>query len=369
MTRRVVIVQERLTQYRVPFFERLRKDLQKHDVQLDLVHGQGDEAARSRRDMGYLPWANRVMNREIRASGKVLVWQPVWGHVRGADLIVVEQASKLLVNYPFLASQLAQRQRIALWGHGMNLEANVTGLSRIGELLKRKYSQVPHWWFAYTRGVAQSVIQLGYPPSRITVVQNAMDTSEMQGTDVDRDPMRGVFVGGLYKQKRLDLLIETADRITSACPDFTLCIVGDGPERPRIEASTQTRPHLRYLGPLFGQEKARVVAGAAILLVPAAVGLVVLDSFATATPIVTGRGLGHGPEFEYLQDGMNSRVTAPDVDALSSAAIELLTNSILSRRLQDGCARAAKEYTLERMVTNFTEGVLAALQAPPWRKP
>ena len=89
-----------------PVYERARVLLAQRGVDLEVYVGDptGSRIAHSR-DFATLPWFVPVPNRILRVLGKELWWQPVLGHVRGADLVVVEQASSRLVNYVLLGWQ------------------------------------------------------------------------------------------------------------------------------------------------------------------------------------------------------------------------------------------------------------------------
>ena len=188
----VVVLQKSLPHHRCAFFDGLRSALGEHDVDLRLLYGaprRGDEAMR--RDRGELLWAERLDTRSLRVGGRSLVWQPALSRLADADLVIVEQAAKLLVNYPLLTSQLAGTRRVGFWGHGANLQR--IGARRGTEALKRSASRLPHWWFAYTEGARARVEAMGYPVERITVVQNAVDAvalrrwrSELRDDDVVR---------------------------------------------------------------------------------------------------------------------------------------------------------------------------------------
>ncbi|MFZ2015352.1 MAG: nucleotidyltransferase family protein, partial [Nocardioides sp.] len=171
---RVVVVQEILTAYRVPFWKRLRDRLEAKGVELVLVHGfpEGDRASRS--DQGALEWALTTDNRHLRVlPGRTpLVWQPLpRSVVRRADVVVVEQANRQLVNYRLLLrAALRGRPRVVFWGHGGNLRASGP-LAGLEERFKGSVSRRAHWWLAYTEGSADRVAALGFPRERVTVVQ------------------------------------------------------------------------------------------------------------------------------------------------------------------------------------------------------
>lgn len=379
MSVRVLIAAKSLPRYRVPFFERLRSRLAEDGIEFVLVFGDGTPGEASRRDGSQVPWGRRRRNRVLVIGDRELVWQPCLADVRGADLVVVEQASRLLLNYVLLAQQAAGLGRVAFWGHGANLHRQRA--SAAGEWVKRRISRLPHWWFAYSEGSKERVELLGYPAERITVVQNAHDTEQLAAavaavTDVEMRRYRaaqqlgdgpiGVFLGSLAREKRLDFLLDASARMAAVRPDFRLVVAGDGEARDRVLTATRELPWVRYLGRVDDlASRALLLSVADALLVPGPVGLVAVDSFAAEAPLVTTAVDGHGPEIEYVLDGTNG-VIAPspeDADAYAERALEVMVGERLRDRLVRGCREAARTYTLGAMVERFATGVHAALEA------
>lgn len=361
--RRAVIVQEMLPYYRVELLERLRRSLAAEGVDLDLVHGQAAGARALRRDEATVPWATVVRNRSVgRPGGPTVVWQPALSVVRGADLVVVEHANRQLLNYVLLAGTGARRRpRLALWGHGGNLQSGHPG--GVAERFKRWTARLPDWWFAYTEGSAERVVNAGFPRERITVVQNATDTSGYTAAErVPRGAADAVFVGGLHQHKRVELLLTAGRRLATIVPGFRLTVAGDGPLRGSVEAAAG-EGWLRYVGPVFGADKTRLFSSASVLLMPGLVGLAALDSFAAGTPLVTVDGRFHSPEFEYLIDGVNAVVLPVGTSAhrYADAVAGLLSDPVTLNNLRAGCRVAADSYTLETMVDRYAEGVCRAL--------
>lgn len=372
--RRVVIIYRFLPQYRVPFYEGLREVLRSEGVELTLVHGDGDETDRAKSDLVSLPWASAVPNRIINVLGTKLYWQPVLGYVRGADLVVVEQASRLLANYLLLAAQAFGGPKIAFWGHGRNFQARDG--HRVAEGIKRVVSTRAAWWFAYNERSAAVVTGLGYPRERVTVVQNAIDTTGLRraviavGEDQRDRLLRGLglmgrrlglYVGGLYEDKHLPFLVESAARIRCRVPDFELIIAGDGPDKQIVLDASSRYSWIRYVGPTFGHKKAELLATAHILMMPGAVGLAVLDAFAAGIPIATTDVEVHGPEIEYLVPGWNSIVAPHDVERYADSVAECLFQPDKLAALGRAALASSDQYTIENMVGNFSTGILEAL--------
>jgi glycosyltransferase involved in cell wall biosynthesis len=201
------------------------------------------------------------------------------------------------------------------------------------------------------------------------VVQNAVDTSGLAEVDIPKRTGRCIYVGSLYESKRLPFLLEAADSIAANVPHFELIVVGDGPLRPWLQSEAEIRPWLHQEGPSHGVQRDRLFASSELTLVPGSVGLVVVDSFAARAPLVTVHEALHGPEIEYLQEGVNGRVIEfESVENYAGAVTQLLVDRALREKLADGCARSSKKYTVEAMATNFASGIVAALDMPGARR-
>lgn len=365
---KVVIVQRRLTHYRVPFFLQLRAALREHEVDLKLLVGEANARERQKRDEGFLDWAQAVPTRYW--LGGRLCWQSYQPQLEGAQLVILTQENALLANQLLLAKR--NPFKLAFWGHGANFQS--AGRKTIREMYKRWTTRRVAWWFAYTASSAAKVLAAGFPSGRITVVNNALDTAEIREhrRRIDDEEVAafqrqvgsariGLYVGSLYKEKRLDFLISAAESIRQKIPDFNLLLIGDGELREELSRSLARLPWVRLLGPKFGREKIVALRAANVLLNPGAVGLVMLDSICSELPLVTTDCKIHGPEISYLRQWSNGVMTENRVDAFADAVVHVLNDPDLQARMRYECSVDAKKYTMEQMVERFTLGVLAAL--------
>ena len=376
VARTVTIVVTDITRYRIPFYEGLTQYLAQRGVTLRVIQGGEDD---ERRDKIRLPSARQVPTRVLRLGRHRLRWQPAYPLVRGDDLVIVSQQSGQLLNYLLLARQFLGRQRVAYWGHGRNFQR--ASASRLGETLKRWTSRRVHWWFAYNQLSARIVAQLPYPTSRITDVQNAIDTRALERCRAGLDPDRisevlhqhglkgvnlAVYAGGLYQEKRIPLLLEAATRVRESIPDFELVVIGAGRQQALVEAAAAEHDWLRYLGPVFDDEKVPWFAAAKLMLLPGLVGLAILDSFALRTPMITLADSEHSPEIDYLVNDQNGVLVPAGAGAeeYASEVVRLLDDEDARSRLVQGCQASAERYTIEEMVQRFGSGILRALEAP-----
>jgi glycosyltransferase involved in cell wall biosynthesis len=292
--------------------------------------------------------------------------------VKDADLVVVNEGGRFLLNYLLL---LKQKSRLAFWGHGGNLDSDA---SPVAEAVKARMYRLPHWWFAYTEGSRQRVEKTGFPRSRITVVQNAASTEELrrmvgEASQDDRTALRnelglgegpvGLYLGSLYAAKRVEFLIEACEQVVAARPDFRLVIAGDGPDRERLSALVEGRTHVHMVGRVDGRMKAGLLSISSMLLLPGAIGLSVTDGFAAGIPTVTVADAWHRPEYEYITSGLNGHVVRPNASPreYGDAILRLLNDSEYGRLLARGAAESADRYTLAAMVDRFAAGIELAL--------
>ena len=381
----VVIIQKSIPTYRVPFFSLLRQKLTERGIELMLVCGDPVGEDKFKSDPGKVDWAHYRPHRRLRVGSRELIWQPVLDLAEGADLVIVEQASKLMVNYVLLALQFRPTSpAVALWGHGANLQRHTA--SRIGEAVKVLVSRRARWWFAYTEGTRQLLVARGIPNSRITVVQNSTDTVGLRramASIVDDELRRyraswkstpgrtAVFIGGLYAEKRLRFMVEACSIVAEQLPHFRLLIAGDGPDRAVIEELANTHGFVKFLGRVDGREKDALLRIADCIVMPGLVGLAIVDSFAAEAPLITTNMPYHSPEIDYLEDGVNGILVhdAYNPEEFAKAVQDVLSDERLSARLRNGCRIAADRYTNEEMVRRYADGIELALKASGTKPP
>ena len=377
---RVVIFYKSIAQYRRPFYELLRKRLAEDGIALEVVYGAPVSYEVARRDRIDLEWGHKTRTRAIRVAGRELYWQQGLSRVRRGDLVVVEQAGKLLLNYVLFALQQAGFIKLALWGHGRTVRARRP--SSIGGASKNFISRRVSWWFAYNERSAAFVTALGYPDDRITRLQNSIDTRALSATAAAVTPegldelrrslgLTGehicIFVGAMYEDKRLPFLLEACLAVRESVADFEMIFIGDGPASTVVREAVAHHDWIHYVGAQFGDDRVPYLLLAKLVLMPGLVGLAVLDAITLAVPMVTTAVTWHSPEFEYLVDGVNGCVI-DDTEhprIFAAAVVDLLMDEGKRETLREGCRRTRDRYSIEEMTERFADGVRRALGVTP----
>ena len=370
---RILVVQRHLTHYRLPFFEALRKTLAERGCELALAYGDGTPEEAAKQDEGELAWGDRLPVTRYYAGGHVC-WQPFREQLARADMVVMTAENKLVYNLYVQAFE--RRARVALWGHGANLQGDRNSLR---ERFKRRVALRADWWLAYTEYSRPLILQCGFPQDRITVLNNAVDTNDMSDMRARVTPERtealraqwglgpgpvGIFLGSIYSEKRIEFMLDAASRVHEQEPGFQFVIVGAGVQHGLVEAFCRDKPWAHYAGLLKDQQKVDALVLSSVMLNPGLVGLGILDSFVCGVPMLTTDCGLHSPEIAYLAHGRNGLMTPNRIDDYVAAVVKLLRDPAQHAALVQGCRASAEQYTVENMALNFADGVQACLSAP-----
>jgi glycosyltransferase involved in cell wall biosynthesis len=137
-----------------------------------------------------------------------------------------------------------------------------------------------------------------------------------------------IAVARLTAQKRIHLAIETTAFLASCGHDLPLTVVGDGPERERLERQVQRlgiTAFVRFAGQVAPAEVTDYLARADLMLFPAqgeGFGLAAAEALMVGVPVVAcwdGGGL-----LDVVPETGAGRLTLPSAEALSDATLDLL---------------------------------------------
>jgi colanic acid/amylovoran biosynthesis glycosyltransferase len=173
-------------------------------------------------------------------------------------------------------------------------------------------------------------------------------------------PLRVVHVARLTPVKGQAVLLDAVALLAARGVAVELTVVGDGPERARLEARAAGLP-VRFLGALGEPEVARAYAGADAFA---------LSSLYEGLPVVLLEAMSHGLAVvapavaaipEVVRDGVDGLLVAPArPDALAGALERLAADAELRERLGAAArARVADAFDAERAL----DGVADALRA------
>jgi len=217
------------------------------------------------------------------------------------------------------------------------------------ELLKALRS----WWtrradrvIVPSRYLARWVESWGVPKDRLVVIYNAVELVDgVEPLPVPlKTPVKAITVGRLVPWKRVDGLIEALREI----PELGLVIVGDGPERPRLERIVQElciSDRVYFAGQRSKTETLSLMAACDFFVLNSTYEghpHAVLEAMALGLPVVA-TAVGGTPE--VVRDGETGVLVPGRYGALGASLSALARDPALRRRL----GRAARQWIGERL--------------------
>jgi glycosyltransferase involved in cell wall biosynthesis len=209
-----------------------------------------------------------------------------------------------------------------------------------------------------TSAKQEIVERLGIPADRVTVSPPGVEARFSPGGERSEVPLV-VAVGRLVPVKRFDLLIEALVAAKRHHPELTARIVGEGYERPSLEALIAARGASSWIElPGFIDDDRLVDLYRRAWLVASSSlregwGMTVTEAGACGTPSVASRISGHR---DAVVDG-GSGLLFSDRDELVAALDAALTDEVLRKRLGIGAAEHAARFSWDATA----RGTLAVL--------
>lgn len=198
---------------------------------------------------------------------------------------------------------------------------------------------------------------VGVRAERVHTVHNGVGADWLPGIRPDAAPdgarpVRVTWLGVMQPVKRVPDLVRALARV----PGTELELVGDGPERGRIEAavaSSGVHDRVRFAG--YRDDPAPYLRDADVFVMPSAAEacpMALLQAMASRVPVIASR-VGGVPEI--VRDGRDGLLVPPgSVDDLADALRRLTTDAGLRRRLgAAGQERVASRFRLEQSVQSL----------------
>ncbi len=229
-------------------------------------------------------------------------------------------------------------------------------VTRVGRRFRQLYDAYPSrlTLIALTEFARDQMTADGYSAKQIVVKPNSVPDHGVGSPVRDR---RVLFVGRLSAEKGVDFLIELARSV-----DATFEIIGDGPERERLQARAPA--NVVFRGRLAHEEVIERIKSAAVVAVPSrwfeGFPMIVLEAFSIGTPVIASR---IGSLGEVIEDGISGLTR--DVghhESWKNAIQLLLEDRHLATTLGQGARLAfEEEYTdqhnLERLMGIYSHAI------------
>ncbi len=289
---KVVILQKRIKEYRVPLFDGIGElyDTTVVGIQDPLI--QGEHYSVLRLNHKYWPISlDYIWDKSLRRQ------------LKKAD-VIVKFTDLRTVNH-FLLKAVAPKAKQIMFGIGVSAsyDEHYDAADQSKKYLKMiAESDAAMFYYEYPK---TKYVKQGADPNKLFVLNNTVFVPK---TTLNRKPENLLFIGELYRQKGIDVLIEqyaSAFRENPFVPK--LLIVGDGAERAALEKSVQEKSlneKIIFMGKITDDERLQQIFETAIVTIsPKQAGLSVLKSMAYGVPFVTLKNAITGGEIFNIING------------------------------------------------------------------
>lgn len=229
-------------------------------------------------------------------------------------------------------------------------------------ILQKLISMIVDRYIAVSGGVAEKLGRLIFSHDKIRVVKNGISIENFPCTKSNtlrellkdnKDMPIVLTVARLDKQKGHEYLIEAASMV----PEAVFALVGDGPERGKLETYVKEmnlEKRLVFLG--YREDIQEILSGCDLFVLPSlyeGLPLAILEAMAAGKPVIASDINGTD---EIINDGKTGILVPPaDPNAIAEAIRRVLSDPSLARNLAaSGKERAYSEFSSKKMVEGVT---------------
>ena len=323
---KVVIAQEAIPGYRIPIFQKLA-NTPLIDLEVVATFPHHSRA----KGLSDIEFSGKF--KEVRMNLWAIVWRgkrftiiPYLGLYvlkNRPDVVILPSIFQpVIINFPIWLLLKLSGAKLIRWsclGYKDPTERSIASpTDRLMMWLKKKMFQ---WNYAdaelaYSEFTAHYLHEhMNIPKERIFIAYNSIDTDELNTVletcrkmpaILPENNTRIIFVGRLTKSKRVDILLKAFQMVNKKLPDSEILIIGDGPERQRLERMARQfsiEKSGKFLGAIYDNVlKCKYMIASSVFVLPGLGGLAINEAMCFGLPVVCS--IGDGTEKQLVYDGV-----------------------------------------------------------------
>ena len=373
---RVSIQQPALPKFRIPFFKSLAEqdniDLQLYysinDPTLPNVDADGFKAS-------YVPlYKFNILNRATA------LWHgPQWSSAtkKKSDVLVLSWDLHYLGLFPAMLRAKINKVPVILWGHGYSKKEN-----KIRKFIRELPAKFASALVFYDYNTAYAFTKSGFPENKVFIAPNAIDQSQIEEATIywnnnknelsnfqkqqNINPSQSiVYIGRIYPENKLDILIEALPSIKQRHPDIKLIMIGKGGEEEtklkKLAHNLAVSEQIIWVGALYEEnEIAKWMLSSTVFCYPENIGLSILHAFGYGLPVITSDNiLAHNPEIFTFKDQENGLFfKSGSLESLADTIIDIIDKPNKTAYLSQSALKTVKEdFSISKMVAGFKSAI------------
>lgn len=196
---------------------------------------------------------------------------------------------------------------------------------------------------------------------KVKIIPNGIELSKYQIPKTKNQKIISkktiLYIGRLEKRKGVKYLIRAFSEVQKQQPDIILKIVGNGPERRKLEnqASELKLKNVQFLGFVTEKTKIRLLKSADLFCSPAtggeSFGIVLIEAMAAGCVTVAGDNAGY--QTVLSGDGQMSLVNTKDTTEFARRLEILLFNDKLRKNWGKWAVKEIKRYDYQKVAAQY----------------
>jgi glycosyltransferase involved in cell wall biosynthesis len=213
---------------------------------------------------------------------------------------------------------------------------------------------------AVSEKVAQELVNIGVPRSRIRVIINGVDLEEFAPGETNRQKLGlpenvtlALFAGDIRTpRKNLDTVLHALVKV----PDLHLVVVGHTQNSPfpQLAASLGLNERVHFVG--FRRDIPQIMQAVDLFVFPSryeACSLVLLEALSSGLPVITAKATGGG-ELVTPECGI-VLPDSDDIDALALALLTLVSSPALIQQMGKAARSVAEKHSWTTMAQTYVD--------------
>jgi len=238
----------------------------------------------------------------------------------------------------------------------------------IAKIIEKLSTKLPDHIIAVSDKTKKDLIKIGVKESEITIIPNGIDFDEIQLIEKSEKKFDVLFAGRLIKDKNIDILIKAIKLAKKELPEIKLGIIGDGPERFKLETLAKNldlEQNVEFLDFIENYDDfIAIMKSSKIFVLPSTregFGITALEANACGLPVIAVKHEQSAVN-EIVKDGINGFLVNLSDEDIEEKILEILKNETLREKMSKNSVEIARRYDwnniiipLEKLYTKILE--------------
>ena len=203
-----------------------------------------------------------------------------------------------------------------------------------------------------SKALCEDVLRMGVKSNKLQYIQNGVDLSEVEAQRQRENPLKSKgdakrigFIGQMISRKNIFDILDIFNDLAGKYPEITLSLLGDGEQRPELEAYTQNlqyKDRIEFLG--FRDDRLELLQSFDLFVMTSTLEGIprcLMEATAMGVPVAAYNIAGIDQLIQHEKSGLLA--TLGDKATLTQYWESLLFNQELANEYAD----AAREYVYE----------------------